>query len=938
MAAENLNQLMANAQKNMLAGKLDLALRDFQKYLELRPNDEKVKLWTADILIKLNRQQEAFAHLIYLADYYNKEGFPQKSIAVLKRVVNIDPHNEVALSKLADFYIVQGLTLEAKQIYMNLMEEYKRRKDTKRLFDVYKKMLDLDRDNINLRLLVASNYLREGYRDEAINEYLIAVDQLIRKKDYQQAENCIKEVFDSTRDSRLLSKLVIVYNFLERETEAIHLLEEYDQQVRGNPELLKILGDLYLKKGNYIKAEEIFKQVVQLDPEEHDALIKLGKAYLQNEEVEKAFMLFCEIIDNYYLPKDKIEDAVTLLRFIVTSHNNYLPALEKMAEIYKKYEKTNSLLAIYETLIMIYEERGMKDRLKVVLEEMLKISDNAYIYKEKLDKLLGKKEIDQEEKQLREFVSFNLRMADEAIKREDYNRAYQLLLTAKNAYPRETEIRYKLVELFELKGDLPSLISEGVDLLQLLKDLNREQELRILLERLLRLSPNDERLLDFTGYEKTNIEIDFDHSELLEQIEELKEPEKVFHEEPAKEEEILELSSADSIAITPEKDYFRSLSTQLNQVDFFINEGFLDNAEEILRKLKETYPESTEVIKRFERIKQAAEATRKKQDSKVKNIVNMKIASNLAEESNIIQVQSDQALKIEESSIFIPETFPKKKEQEIEKIEDLKIEMERVEEEQLFDSARKIVPPVEKKVSPNRPFAEKTSPPEDLTSIADFLNIDSILSVKEEKAPQIDIPFKEVDEEISFESEDIFKSEELFKSENYERVEKLVKEEQEAIKFWVDELQKYRTSTIERNMMEIFKEFKKGVEEKIGQEDYETRYQLGIAYKEMGLIDEAIHEFLISSKHPNKFFDSAGLLGICFRNKGMVEEAMSWFERALKVQGRAKEEYLAIKFEMVLTAMQKEDYSLARKLAMEISAEDSEYRNIKEIINQLQQY
>ncbi len=162
-----------------------------------------------------------------------------------------------------------------------------------------------------------------------------------------------------------------------------------------------------------------------------------------------------------------------------------------------------------------------------------------------------------------------------------------------------------------------------------------------------------------------------------------------------------------------------------------------------------------------------------------------------------------------------------------------------------------------------------------------------------------------------------------------------MKEEQDSIKFWMEELQKYRTSTIEKNMMEIFKEFKKGVEEKIGQEDYETRYQLGIAYKEMGLIDEAIHEFLISSKHPAKFFDSAGLLGICFRSKGMLEEAMNWFERALQIEGRVREEYLAIKFEMLLTAMQKEDNSLARKLASEIHSTDPEYRNIQEIMDQL---
>src|SRR5206468_2899151 len=42
---------------------------------------------------------------------------------------------------------------------------------------------------------------------------------------------------------------------------------------------------------------------------------------------------------------------------------------------------------------------------------------------------------------------------------------------------------------------------------------------------------------------------------------------------------------------------------------------------------------------------------------------------------------------------------------------------------------------------------------------------------------------------------------------------------------------------------EIFKAFRKGVEQQVDSQDYETHYNLGIAYKEMGLVDEAIGEF-----------------------------------------------------------------------------------------------
>ncbi len=42
---------------------------------------------------------------------------------------------------------------------------------------------------------------------------------------------------------------------------------------------------------------------------------------------------------------------------------------------------------------------------------------------------------------------------------------------------------------------------------------------------------------------------------------------------------------------------------------------------------------------------------------------------------------------------------------------------------------------------------------------------------------------------------------------------------------------------------DVFSQFKKGVEETVKPEDSDTHYDLGIAYKEMGLLDDAVHEF-----------------------------------------------------------------------------------------------
>ena len=81
-------------------------------------------------------------------------------------------------------------------------------------------------------------------------------------------------------------------------------------------------------------------------------------------------------------------------------------------------------------------------------------------------------------------------------------------------------------------------------------------------------------------------------------------------------------------------------------------------------------------------------------------------------------------------------------------------------------------------------------------------------------------------------------------------------------------------------LADIFKEFKKGVDKQLGKEDYDTRYNLGIAYKEMGLIDEAIAEFQLAAKDEARVLECSSMLGICFLEKGMPKLAMKWFEQA----------------------------------------------------------
>jgi tetratricopeptide (TPR) repeat protein len=86
----------------------------------------------------------------------------------------------------------------------------------------------------------------------------------------------------------------------------------------------------------------------------------------------------------------------------------------------------------------------------------------------------------------------------------------------------------------------------------------------------------------------------------------------------------------------------------------------------------------------------------------------------------------------------------------------------------------------------------------------------------------------------------------------------------------------------QREFHEILEQFKRGIEENLDSEDYEAHYDLGIAFKEMGLLDEAIAEFQKALRSPEGRLRTSEALGICFYDKGQFAISETVLRRAVE--------------------------------------------------------
>ena len=145
-------------------------------------------------------------------------------------------------------------------------------------------------------------------------------------------------------------------------------------------------------------------------------------------------------------------------------------------------------------------------------------------------------------------------------------------------------------------------------------------------------------------------------------------------------------------------------------------------------------------------------------------------------------------------------------------------------------------------------------------------------------------------------------------------------------------------------LAEVFQEFRNelGEMEEGEDEDLETHYNLGIAYREMGLLDEAIGEFQKVAKAVQKgrpfayAMNCATLLALSFMDKNEPKIAAMWYRRALEMPKLDQESVLALRYDLGVALDMAGESGAALDSFRQVYAMNIDYRDVADRIATLQ--
>src|SRR5216110_217833 len=263
------DKVIANAEKLVAKGKIDAAIKEYERILDESPNDVNTLNRIGDLWVRINRNDEAVKVFTKIADHYSKDGFFLKAIAIFKKINKLDPSKLDIYAKLADLYAKQGLAMEAKSQYQVLADYYLKHGDPGNALTIYKKISELDPNSINIHVKLADLYSQNNRTADALKEYDRVGRMLLKRGMLDEAVQVFKKALKiDAANVELVESLVTALLEAKDYENAQAIVETALEANKNSPRLLATWARVLLARGDVNSARSALERGLAADPNE----------------------------------------------------------------------------------------------------------------------------------------------------------------------------------------------------------------------------------------------------------------------------------------------------------------------------------------------------------------------------------------------------------------------------------------------------------------------------------------------------------------------------------------------------------------------------------------------------------------------------------------------------------------------------------------------
>ncbi|WP_224366854.1 tetratricopeptide repeat protein [Hyalangium versicolor] len=259
------NKIIEAAAKLVAKGAYDKAIKEYQKVLEADPKDVRVLQKMGELYQKKNDNPQAAHYFTKVAESYSSDGFFLKAVALYKQVLKLNPNLLDVNLKLAELHQQLGLMSEAMAYFQIVANHYDKQGDTKQLLDTLKRMVDLDPENVASKIKLGELYAKENMPKEAIAEFRRASEYLkrnARTDDYVRVAERLSAL--EPENIALAKELASTYLGKGDQKRALARLQVAFKADGRDVETLNLLAQAFQGLGQTSKTVSVYKELAKV--------------------------------------------------------------------------------------------------------------------------------------------------------------------------------------------------------------------------------------------------------------------------------------------------------------------------------------------------------------------------------------------------------------------------------------------------------------------------------------------------------------------------------------------------------------------------------------------------------------------------------------------------------------------------------------------------
>jgi pilus assembly protein FimV len=387
--AYNKSKFVEAAQKLLNQGKVAQAIAEYQQILKHEPRDQVTLMTIGELYIRQGETFQAIDYFERLAQLFVGDGFLTKAIAVYKRIAKLAPEEIRPLEKLADLYVQQGVMSEARPLFVQLAEIHLKNNRQPEAVALLKKLLMAEPDNLRIQVRLADLYQAMGQNREAIDAYISASQRALARGDQAECEKLADKVL-KLEPSNLAALIVKarVHSSQGNFTQAAQVLEQVPGLEKGG-EQAELLLDLYLKSLKWDEASSLALRIFDADPKNFGPAQKIVEALLESGQGDRA-MAILDRTRLPMIDAGEHEVVGKLLNELAERLPGRLEPLEWLVETYGRtsdsFRLPDALAHLGDALVAVKQY----DRAKQVFEQLVDREPESDPAKRKLNDVLRK--------------------------------------------------------------------------------------------------------------------------------------------------------------------------------------------------------------------------------------------------------------------------------------------------------------------------------------------------------------------------------------------------------------------------------------------------------------------------------------------------------------------------------------------------------------------